>query len=271
MNPFTQKPSLGRLPRNGHWSTIDRPLALDMMDKGDLHNYGTDKLTITNNGATPINGPDGGGALSFDGTAGSQLVDCGTSDSLWLNGNPVTIACVATANSAGAGNVGHIVQRATGNVGEISISPSQRIQFRVNGSTDLIKISASNSMPFGVRKHITVTWDGSNSASNVHIYFNGIETSSYVASIDGVGIIDNSGANFVIGNRTIGGRQWDGVIEYVDVYCCTLTAQQINSLYNDPWQAYRRDNTALWAAAQGGVIGSVNLLDGLFERKRLIA
>ena len=270
MNPFTQKPSLGSLPRTGRPDYLDRPLSLDMLGKGDLWNYGSDKSIIaTNNGATPINGPDGGGALSFDGTTQDVTVISNFGLSLFgglVNGFTISIRVLVSAGASGYHQ--YISKSDAGFGGEdgfsiLHNSDTGDFRFYVDGD-------------FGAAFTVSVTKE---TWTTYTVTFSADNTAKIY--VDGVLVYTDSRSNpsgslnpdIMIGQNISSSFPHEGSISQCSIYTYAQRLAQIQQITNDPWQAYRREKIALIAAATGGVTPatSVNLLDGLFERKRLIA
>ena len=84
----------------------------------------------------------------------------------------------------------------------------------------------------GSWQHILVTWDGSATATNVHIYINGTEV-TYTTQTNG----DNTRANdstagLFVGMRSDGAQPFGGEITEVAIWNVVLTAPQIALLAN---------------------------------------
>lgn len=249
MNPFTQKPALGSLPRNGHWSTIDRTLALDILAKGDFNNYGTDKLTVTNGGATPINGPNGGGALSFAG----DDISLGSLDISSLR--QITMVCIfrITTTTAWAPFImqtsafnqdiatGLYMSSSTGNI---------LVGHGLSGGGRVQEVSTMT-VNDGAVYHVVGTLDFDSQEAN--LYINGENKGTEASGFAGKDPLELANTTNLGGHTSWTGAL-TGDIYKMDVYNSILTAPQVKSLFDDPWQAYRRSNIAILAAAAGGVV-----------------
>jgi len=79
-------------------------------------------------------------------------------------------------------------------------------------------------------QHVAMTWDGSSSASKIHLYINGAETANNPTNGEG---IKNPDANndMNIGSGTYG-NYFDGKIDEVRIYSRVLSGQEIQRLYN---------------------------------------
>ena len=99
-------------------------------------------------------------------------------------------------------------------------------------TTDLVVRSADSSVQYGVWQHVVMTWDGSTTASNVHIYINGTETSSYDVQTSAVGSrVTDASFNFNIGNTTGSTRALEGSMDDVRVYTRALSPSDVSELY----------------------------------------
>ncbi len=197
-----------------------------------------DRSGSGNNG-TLTNGPvitEGklGQALSFDGADDVVSVPAATSIN---NLSALTVSAWINAKSSGEGGLtGRIVDKeavssgagwmffqTTGNVGGL--------RFFVVGSTSLSRISSNNVIKYNKWEHVLVTWDGSMTAANVHIYVNGVEV-SYTTTTDGAGRSADTTLPIRIGNEADTIRTFDGSIDEVRVYNRVLSAGEIQSLYD---------------------------------------
>lgn len=110
------------------------------------------------------------------------------------------------------------------------------ISFVVRSSgTDLSVVSAAStftSSNLNKWVHLAVTWDGSVTATNVHIYKNGSEI-SYSSQTDATGALDSDAAlNLTVGAGTVSSDTTaDGAIDDVRVYNRVLSATEIGDMY----------------------------------------
>lgn len=110
-----------------------------------------------------------------------------------------------------------------------------------------IEVEAPFSTPYeDVWTHIVLTYDGSNAASGVKMYFNGIEQDLSVNidnSMDGT-IATN--AIFILGRGFIDGRNFGGMLDDVRVFTKTLSQEEINEVYHGytPGGTYPETNSS---------------------------
>ena len=100
------------------------------------------------------------------------------------------------------------------------------------GDTVYLAHTCSSAVTLNTWTNIVVTWDGSTSASNVHIYKNGTEC-SYSYSNNGSGSRDSdSAANLIISDSNNYGPVI-GNITQVAVFNSVLNSTQISDIYNN--------------------------------------
>lgn len=174
-------------------------------------------------------------SVTFDNT--DDILDCGTTDDILKENAALTISAWIKPASGGEGSGasfsgGRIVDRSSliFRVGD-DATTAKHIDFAVTGSTLLEHKSSANSITFSTWQHVLVTWDGSTTAANIHIYVNGTEV-SYSSTSNGVSPNDNSTANTYIGNNAATTRTFDGVIDEVYIYTSVLNASDIALLAN---------------------------------------
>jgi len=113
-----------------------------------------------------------------------------------------------------------------------------------HGSTNLrndsaVSLPLSTSSTQNVWTMVTCTWDGSTTAANALVYFNGVAVAMENA-VNGVGSRSNDAStSMFIGSENNSTAFFSGHISEVAVFGKVLTAAQIHGLY----AAYRRDNT----------------------------
>ena len=208
-----------------------------MFDEGS----GTTASDSSGNGNTGTlqNGPTWttgqiGGALNLDGV--DDLVNAGSAGML-DNVSAITVAAWVNPGSTGEGGYGRIVQKgSTSNPTagfRFLTQGTNQLGFAVDyGTTDLNRVSATNTVTMGAWSHVVATWDGSTSASNVHIYVNGVEVSSYATTTNPAGARgdDNAASLYIGGNDTID-RTFAGKLDDVRVYNSVLSASDVLALY----------------------------------------
>jgi hypothetical protein len=213
---------------------------------GDRSGFGNDgQLTNMN---TSTNWTDSatssGKALDFD--ASDDYVDAGSGAQL-DNLGPMTISAWYFARGEGENARGGILNKGDGNgalvdgpelefgsTGFDGVDRTNAFAFGVGfSSTPLHRIASNNTVTLNKWQFLTLTWDGSNSSSNVHIYIDGVEV-TYQKSQDAVGTkLDDSSANMLIGIGSFGAQSntWDGRIDEVRVYRRVLSYDEIQRLY----------------------------------------
>jgi carboxypeptidase T len=174
-----------------------------------------------------------GTALRFDGaddmarTSGSDEFDAmpAVSVSAWIN-----------PGSGGKSNKGRIVDKAN------TVTPTNGWIFHLTGdgrtlsfiadysSIDLTRASSAGVLTFNTWQHVAMTWDGSASASGVHLYVNGVEV-AYSSFISGAGTrVDDSLQDLKIGNDKSTVRTFRGRIDEVQVWNRVLSPAEIEAL-----------------------------------------
>jgi hypothetical protein len=174
-----------------------------------------------------------GHALNFDGA--DDGVNVGKNPS--INDLPsMTISAWVKARSLGEGSVGRIIDKSnsTGYAFWISSTAStNNISFLANFATPMIRRSSSNAIIFNEWRHVVVTWDGSFTAANTHLYVNGVETGYAVTTNGSGGYVSDANDNLVIGNDSPSPvSTFDGLIDEVRVYNRALSASEVTALYS---------------------------------------
>ena len=204
--------------------------------------YMIDSTSNLNNGSSPSTSfPTASstgqidGAFNFDGA--NSLVDVG-SPAVFDNMASMSLSVWAKANTHGESSQGFLLSKngdfsGTGWNFQTLIT-NNTIYFAVIHSTTSLSVEASaNSSNFAVWNYWVVTWDGSTSASNVHIYKNGAET-AYGAQTNAVGSRVTDAANsIIIGNSAGAVRTWDGPIDDTRVSTVIRSADWILTEYNN--------------------------------------
>lgn len=158
-------------------------------------------------------------------------IDAGSGASLddLKNGAGLTAEAWIYPKSVGeqTANGGVIIGKATGPTNTVAngwfllLTTSNAIKFTADGSTDLVRTTgttAGNVVTLNTWNHVAVTWDGSVTATNVHIYINGVEANTYATSTDGVNLTSDATPTLIIGNDSTSADTFDGFIDNVRVY-----------------------------------------------------
>lgn len=109
------------------------------------------------------------------------------------------------------------------------------LQFFWSGQfTSLSVISSNSSYSTGTWVHFAVTYDGSTTATNVHIYVNGSEV-GYATQTNGSGLQDANGANTRFGEEASGSADtvYDGKMAEIGVFDRVLTGSEITDIYTN--------------------------------------
>ena len=173
------------------------------------------------------------GGFFGDSTAlnGPEL-QCGTNDDVMTENGALTVSFWYYHIDAGGNSNGRFLDRK--GVGQVNMFVSGSspfgIDFQVAGVTALDR-QTGNFLILNKWQHICLTWDGSTTAANVKIYFNGIESPSYVTTTNGSTITDNSTGTLLIGNTGIPGiRTLGGIISDVGIWNSVLPLSAIRQL-----------------------------------------
>lgn len=176
-----------------------------------------------------------GGADDFDGI--DDIINNASPTSL-DNLGPLTYSAWIYPNTGGEGGFGRIIDK-TGSVGNqfyvFDGGPVSALKFNVDYSgIKLSVVSAANSITMNTWQLVTVTWDDSATATNVHLYVNGTEVSSYDTRINGtLNQPDDNTGNFLVGNNVGTTRTFDGQIDEVNVSGSVRSSTWISTQYNN--------------------------------------
>lgn len=175
-------------------------------------------------------------SLSYNGS--SDYVTYGTSTALMQAGNPLTItfwmyqtattsnsqALIGNINSGGSSGMYVITQ---------TTNTNRDIDFAVKGSTVLNRDSNNSVYSLNTWVFVAVTWDGTTTASHVHIYVNNTEVGGYQTTTNGVSLASASGNTIITGNTRTGSTGWyDGYETNVSVFPSVLSSTALTTIYN---------------------------------------
>lgn len=171
-----------------------------------------------------------GSGIAFDGAANSDDVDAGNADI--LDDLPALSISFWYYYTGGASN-DRVVMKSTGAsangwwVTMLTGTPEWRLTVDYDGAQDLIRDTFSAGS-LNTWNHLTITWDGSASASNVHMYLNGVEASSYATTQDGLGnrVLDTA-QQFCFGGVCDQSRTFGGILDDLRIYNYARTPAQI--------------------------------------------
>ncbi len=115
----------------------------------------------------------------------------------------------------------------------VRLTGTNRIHFSVDytggANNNLLRESANNAITLNAWNHVVVTWTGSATATNAHIYVNGTEV-TYATSTNGATTRSSDAAsNLTIGNNGIGNlsRTFAGTIDEVYIFNGIVSATEI--------------------------------------------
>src|SRR3989344_5571767 len=210
--------------------------AATTLDKSGNGNTGT--LTSMSQSTSPAPGKIGQG-LNFDSVDDYVQVNSPTS----LDDLPaITISAWVYPRGSGENNTGFIMHKSTGfgasgwyfaidSGGSAGVlNPTFFVDY--DGATNLSRVvAAANTIPLKRWTYVTMSWDGTSSATGIKFYVDSVET-AYASPTDGAGnrVLDTSSSS-QIGNNT-SSRTFDGIIDDVRIYNRALTANEITQLYN---------------------------------------
>lgn len=93
-----------------------------------------------------------------------------------------------------------------------------------------IRVTSANTITLNRWSFVAMTWDGSITASNVHIYINGVEP-SYATTTSGISsVLSDSGSDLTVGNNHGATQSFDGNIAYVNIYNKILTTDEMKDI-----------------------------------------
>lgn len=170
-------------------------------------------------------------AISFN--SGDNRIACGTSDGLLPYNAALTIsAWIYPTSDTSNGGDPKIIDRDNNVTGIVYLGLSQtnKLYFFVNGVTALSRFSVANTLTLNTWQHVAVTWDGSNTSTNVLMYINGIQVTYGSNGTNGSALITNTGSTTYIGNEADFIRPFIGRIDEVAVWNAVMGSTTINSL-----------------------------------------
>lgn len=155
----------------------------------------------------------------------------GTSDDTMTNDGIVTFSLWAFIRGNGAASLGRLFCRENVNQTgpHLQTQGTQQLSFVVEGTTRLARTSAVSAYSLNTWNHIAVTWLGTNTAADAHIYVNGSEV-TYTGTTNGVTIAENSGQHIRVGNASGSNRGCDAEISDVAVWNSVLSQHEIELL-----------------------------------------
>ncbi len=247
----------------------DRSLRLWMpFDSRNSSGDPTDLSTWSNNGSA-INGAvytsSGirGDAFSFDGVDDYIVI----SDSASLLDLPTTaLSFSAWVNVKNDGTNDYIFTKAvsTGTYGWTFYVDKYRRAALVmqRATTDMTILSALNTLPVYTNGwfHLAVTYPGGDTATDVNIYVNGAEVSSYQTQTDGNGTYQSDSGHDARIARSGYSAYFNGSLDEVMIFNRALTPEEINASYNAGSYRLFKNFTSL---ADGNYNYTAHVIDAL--------
>ena len=178
-------------------------------------------------------------SVQFDGS--DDILNCGSNssvDDLNLSGG-ITVFMWAYIRGAGEGSFGRFISKDQNNstgrwnfaINNGTATNSIFFQKDYDGITDLSVQSDDNFYSTNEWQSVSFTWDGSLTATNVHIYRNGVEA-TYFEQQDGTGSPVSDGVrSLCIGNGSGGTGTFNGFISEVAIWNTVLSAEEIKLLH----------------------------------------
>jgi hypothetical protein len=119
--------------------------------------------------------------------------------------------------------------------GEVTGSSANRLAFRAGYSSgDLERATAGGEMRVGVWQHVAATWDGSPTATSIHLYLDGTEVPASGVVMNGAGnrVPEVPDSFLSFGNEPTLMHGYHGTLDDVRVYARVLSAAEIEMLAN---------------------------------------
>jgi hypothetical protein len=228
----TQITGSAETPPVGYWK-FDENTGLTAYDSSGNGNDGTLTSFVSNFWSTG----NIGSALKFDGV--DSRVDAGNASVLQnLPASGLSASAWIYPISSGESSSGRIVIKddtGPANGWQWLINSSNKIEFQADfsgGTNTDLQVVATNALTLSRWQHVAVTWDGSATATNVHIYLNGVEQTHGTDTNGDATRVSDATKNLMIGSSQTGTRTFDGYIDEVKVYNYVRTGAQVAYDYN---------------------------------------
>ena len=165
------------------------------------------------------------GALTFGGTTAAVSVPgTGNLADLYLTG--MSISAWIQPTSAGGGGKGRILDKA---YWMLRMGSANTLEFIADQWSTTFAQRTSTATIGTSWQHVAVTWTGSQTGTNIHIYINGVLADG--ASVNAAGTASSdAGLALKIGNNTSGNRGFAGSLDDVRIYNRILTSTEIQAL-----------------------------------------
>ena len=164
----------------GHWNFDEGSgqTAADSSGNGNNGTLGTAGGADTNDPAWEC--VAGSYALNFDGS--NDIVDVG-SPAVLDDLGPMTLSVWIKPDAAGASALQHVMSKADTGTGRWFVEldntgEDDALEFNKEyDSSNIFRVTSDSTVTYDVWQHVAITWDGSSTGANIHIYKDGVETS----------------------------------------------------------------------------------------------
>jgi len=185
-----------------------------------------------------------------------DIINCGSGATL-DDAEPFTFMAWVYPHSEGQIDDGRIVIKSTGN-GVWGFSKNATggrsrtlLWFKDTSSATVAFKTVDDSFNFNEWQLWTLTWDGTFSAGNDHIYVNGTEPSIRDESNGSGTIYSEAGGDFYIGNQIDQSSAFDGIIAEVMFLGKELSLGEVTNIYNSkmsghPLNLHQSDVLGYW-------------------------
>lgn len=221
-------------------------------DDSQNSNTGNFKGAGEPNWTTKITGSHVDYSVDYD--AVDDVVNCGTSDTVFLTGNAQTTVAWVNPTTIGEGVGGYIFYKRipiTGPAMGFRLTATNTLRFFNDGSTQLSVTGSNSQYTLENPIFVSVTWDGSVTAANVHLYVNGAEISGYATQQNGATLGSNTGGDNLLGNGTAGGNTIDGLLAEVGTFDAVLDLTDINDIMDNGLKQAESSSTGFMTTNRG--------------------
>ena len=167
--------------------------------------------------------------------ASGDYITYGTTNTVLQVGNPVTVTMwvYITAHGATGGElIGKQASTTSGVFFLVNVAGTDTFpELIVRGSTAMNREGGTSGIPLNAWTFLALTWDGSATDTNIHIYINNSEI-SYQNQQNGVSLASNAGNVISTGGDSFGNKPFVGLITNVGVFSSILSSTALTSIYN---------------------------------------
>ncbi len=232
----------------------------------------TDSSGNSNNGTTDYGANTTGMDCTVPGKFGYGCQVDGTDDNIAM-GSPDSLdgsgPFTASAWIKPTSDTGYVISKrnTSGDTGywRLALIPTNAIAFlkETDDNPNLEIVTANNIFSTSQWNHVVVTFGGTTSASEAHIYVNGIEA-TYVSTTNGGGNnITDASSNFNVGSRDATSSFYPGIVDEVRYYQKALSPAEVSALYNwapgpfGYWKLDEGQNDKAYDSSGNGITGTL--------------